>query len=269
MVNIAKLAGMAANQLLKNPKALAVGASIAGLSIGIPIGQSFSEDKVGDEFEKSLKTEVKADTTKVTKPEVKEAEAKFQYQPPKIGEDGIVKADTSYWLRDGKVAKISYLNKDNKEIRTEHFDENGKLKSYTCYVQTVEGGYIKSTYNLKGELIEQEEKDKKGNTEEFKLGEHGNWLIQKFDSKGRVTQYETEEHITDGRYGTRTISYTYHPNGSYTIFKENDHKKTTYDKNGNVINEKQYDSTGKLEYTVVPKYNKDGDLVKRDTIRNK
>ena len=32
--------------------------------------------------------------------------------------------------------------------------------------------------------------------------------------------------------------------------------------------EKQYDDNGVLKYTVVPKYNKDGDVIKNDTIRN-
>ena len=51
--------------------------------------------KCSDEFEKQQpkaeepKTEVKADTTKVTKPEVKEEKPKFVYEPPVMGENGI------------------------------------------------------------------------------------------------------------------------------------------------------------------------------------
>ena len=43
----------------------------------------------------------------------------------------------------------------------------------------------------------------------------------------------------------------------------------TYDKNDWLIKEKHYDIDGLLKYTVVPKYNKDGDFIKNDTIRNK
>ena len=35
-----------------------------------------------------------------------------------------------------------------------------------------------------------------------------------------------------------------------------------------LIKEKKYDNNDVLQYTVIPKYNKDGDIVKNDTIKN-
>lgn len=219
MVNIAKLAGFA-EKLLHKPAALAVGTGIAGLTVGIPIGRCTGDAEVGDSFEKKPKTELKTDSTNVTKPEAKEEKPKFEYKPPKIGERGIVRADTMYYENNGNIAGFMYLDRNNKVVREEHLNDDGTVRSFAHIYHNEDGSSNENWYDKDGEFDYSIKRNKDGSYEQ-------EWLNDDCETV-----------------------------------------KIQYDKNGNEIKEKRYDIDGKLKYTVIPKYNKEGDIVKRDTIRN-
>lgn len=62
-----------------------------------------------------------------------ERRANYKYVPPKIGENGIVKADTIY--RDGtkQPESIYYHDEYNNLIQTTDYDKNGKMKEFVKY----------------------------------------------------------------------------------------------------------------------------------------
>ncbi len=203
-----------------------------------------------------------------SKPAAPKAEAKkepeFEYAKPKIGEDGIVKADTSYYAGTKQPEVITYMDKDGDPVRDTELNKQGKLKGFTIYGN---GGY--DHYDAKGE---RDIKTRKGSDESWTMdykSEHGSWLRAKYDAEGRPVHHEFEHKIDDNLYVPAAIDYTYHKDGSVTTRDSRLQTEETVDKNGKTIKEKKYDDKGVLEYTVVPKYNKDGDVIKNDTIRNK
>lgn len=271
MVNIAKLAGFA-GKLLQKPAALAVGTGIVGLTVGLSLGKCTGDAEVGDSFEKKPKTELKTDSTNVTKPEAKEEKPKFEYKPPKIGENGIVKTDTAYYENTGNIARIMYLDEKDKLVHQQRLNQDGTLKDFTCQYNGLDGSIEARTYDNKGNLSADYAKDKNGNEVHSAKTEEGNWLECRYDSKGRIVQqdYQYVYDMTSGKpyYTTAKRYYTYHPDGSYSEKDSRYDTQITYDKNDRVIKEKRYDGNNQLKYTVIPKYNKEGDIVKRDTIRN-
>lgn len=293
MVNIAKLAGFA-GKLLQKPAALAVGTGIVGLTVGLSLGKCTGDAEVGDSFEKKPKTELKTDSTNVTKPEAKEEKPKFEYKPPQIGAYGIEKTDTTYYENSGKVADIIYLDKNNKAVHQQTLNQDGTLKEFTWfenrkdgyhhentynnqgvlkidYTKNSDGSIEQTTFNDKGETIGRFRKEKDGSFTDANKSVHDSWLVDKYDSKGRAIQLEYEHNAytrENPMYETATLRYTYHPDGSYSKKDSRYNTQITYDKNDRVIKEKKYDGNEQLKYTVIPKYNKEGDIVKRDTIRN-
>lgn len=293
MVNIAKLAGFA-GKLLQKPTALAVGTGIVGLTVGLSLGKCTGDTEVGDSFEKKPKTELKTDSTNVTKPEAKEEKPKFEYKPPQIGAYGIEKTDTGYYENSGKVAEIIYLDKNNKAVHKQTLNQDGTLKEFIWfesrkdgyhhahtynnqgvlkidYTENSDGSIEQMTFNDKGEMIGRFRQEKDGSTTKTDKSEHGNWLRDEYDSKGRPIRHEYEYNVNSSGepiYTTQIVKYTHHPDGSYSEESSGENEQITYDKNGRVIKEKIYDDNKQLKYTVIPKYNKEGDIVKRDTIRN-
>lgn len=219
MVNIAKLAGFA-GKLLQKPAALAVGTGIVGLTVGLSLGKCTGDAEVGDSFEKKPKTELKTDSTNVTKPEAKEEKPKFEYKPPKIGENGIVRADTLYYENNGNIAGYMYLDSNNKVVRETYLNDDGTVRSFAHIYHNEDGSSNENWYDKDG----------------------------KFDYS-----------VTINRDGSRVQEGFFDDGESYKIQS---------DKNFKLIKEKRYDIDGKLKYTVIPKYNKEGDIVNRDTIRN-
>ena len=219
MVNIAKLAGFA-GKLLQKPAALAAGTVVVSFTLGLSLGKCTSESEVGDSFEMKPKTELKTDSTNVTKPETKKEKPKFEYKPPKIGEQGIVRADTLYYENTGNIAGYMYLNKNNKVVRETYLNNDGTLRSFSHIYHYDDGSSKENWY------------DKDGN-------------------------YDYS--VTINRDGSRVQE---------GIFDDGESYKLQSDKNNKLIKEKRYDADGTLKYTVIPKYNKEGDMVQQDTIRN-
>lgn len=242
MVNIAKISGLAgkAFSLLKPTTSKAVKVAIfgAGAGAGYLVSQNNSQRVVSPQT-----TEQVADST-VTKPKQEQGEKEFTYVPPKIGEDGIVKADTSYYAGTKQPESIDYNDKDDITRESIEFDKNGKMKGFWKRSHA-DGQSEGEWYNEKGELKYKCVTNADGSyTWSRKVDDI--WLDRERDKNGRLTS--EEYYNDDDRYEQR---------------------KMTYDKNDRLVKEKHYDIDGLLKYTVVPKYNKDGDLVKNDTIRNK
>ena len=119
-------------------------------------------------------------------------------------------------------------------------------------------------FNAKGEFTSSLENNADGSyTYSHKDAELGQWLEDKYDKNNRLTHYES---VIDGKI--ESDDWTYHKDGSNTHKFSLTNDAITRDKNDKIIKEKQYDDNGVLKYTVVPKYNKDGDVIKNDTIRN-
>lgn len=237
MVNISKFSGLASKTLkfLKpSTRKVVIGlGSIYGATVGIGV-------YLGDK-------------------EHREKIENYKYVPPKIGEDGIVKADTLNLLDGTKC--IHYRNKDNQLVQSTNYDNNGKMSGFRIYTSD-SGDY--NGFNAKGEFTSSLENNADGSyTYAHKDAELGRWLEDKYDKNNRLTHYEC---VIDGKVESGDM--TYHKDGSKTHKFSLTNNAITRDKNDKIIKEKQYDDNGVLKYTVVPKYNKDGDVIKNDTIRN-
>lgn len=209
-------------------------------------------------------TEKTASAKKVaTAPKAEAKEKEFKYVPPKIGEDGIVKADTSYYAGTKQPEYIGYKDENGDLIQVTKFDKNGKMEKFHKYVKDA-FGVERQEYNAKGELVEKFIFSPDGSLKTISHKDEisGMWKDVNYDKDGRMTHREFI--IGDN------IEYedmTYHKDGSRT--EKSTYCKTaeTFDRNNKLIKKKQYDDNGVLKYTVVPKYNKDGDVIKNDTIR--
>ena len=239
MVNISKFSGLASKTLkfLKpSTRKVVIGlGSIYGATVGIGV-------YLGDK-------------------EHREKIENYKYVPPKIGEDGIVKADTSYYAGTKQPEYIDYQDKNGHSIHLTNFDKNGKMSGFRIYTSD-SGDY--NGFNAKGEFTSSLENNADGSyTYGHKDAELGRWLEDKYDKNNRLTHYEC---VIDGK--VESDDWTYHKDGSKTHKFSLTNNAITRDKNDKIIKEKQYDDNGVLKYTVVPKYNKDGDVIKNDTIRN-
>ena len=117
-------------------------------------------------------------------------------------------------------------------------------------------------FNAKGEFTSSLENNADGSyTYGHKDAELGQWLEDKYDKNNRLTHYES---VIDGK--VESDDWTYHKDGSKTHKFSLTNNAITRDKNDKIIKEKQYDDNGVLKYTIVPKYNKDGDVIKNDTL---
>lgn len=242
MVNISKFSGLASKTLkfLKpSTRKVVIGlGSIYGATVGIGV-------YLGDK-------------------EHREKIENYKYVPPKIGEDGIVKADTSYYAGTKQPEYIGYKDENGDLIQVTKFDKNGKMEKFHKYVKDA-FGVERQEYNAKGELVEKFIFSPDGSLKTISHKDEisGMWKDVNYDKDGRMTHREFI--IGDN------IEYedmTYHKDGSRT--EKSTYCKTaeTFDRNNKLIKKKQYDDNGFLKYTVVPKYNKDGDVIKNDTIRN-
>ena len=273
MVNVSKLMGLAGEALSAVKRApMAQKATMAAIfGAGAMTGALINCDG----FEKE---EAKAPTEQVakkamTKPKAEaKKEPEFKYVPPKVGEDGIVKADTIYYAGTKQPENILYKDKDGELVHQTDLDKNGKLKGFfNIYPNGKDKAPDCDEYNAKGEYIGGQRVNDDGSRTYSRKGHDGNWLERGADSKGREVYeiYEKANIIGEKTYYTTHLRETeYHKDGSRTVKYSDGNRAITYDKNGRKIKEKKYDNHDVLEYTVIPKYNKDGDIVKNDTIKN-
>lgn len=262
MVNISSVSRLAGKALtVLKPTTRKVTSTLifgVGAGVGYLAGQNNSQKVVSPQT-----TEQVVDST-ATKPKQEQGEKEFTYVPPKIGEDGIVKADTSYYAGTKQPEYIGYKDENGDLIQVTKFDKNGKMEKFHKYVKDA-FGVERQEYNAKGELVEKFIFSPDGSLKTISHKDEisGMWKDVNYDKDGRMTHREFI--IGDN------IEYedmTYHKDGSRT--EKSTYCKTaeTFDRNSKLIKKKQYDDNGFLKYTVVPKYNKDGDVIKNDTIRN-
>lgn len=211
-------------------------------------------------------TEKTASANKVaTAPKAEAKEKEFKYVPPKIGEDGIVKADTSYYAGTKQPEYIGYKDENGDPVQITKLDKNGKMEKFHKYVKTIGDESERQEYNAKGDLVEIFTFYPNGSLKTISHKDEisGMWTDVNYDKNDRMTH---REFIIGNNVECEDM--TYHKDGSRT--EKSSYCKTaeTFDRNNRLIKKKQYDDNGVLKYTVVPKYNKDGDVIKNDTIRN-
>jgi hypothetical protein len=237
---------------------------LGGLAVDLMSGDSFEKEETKKQetaVVSNPNTQLKAEAKVEEKPEAQK-EPEFEYVPPTVGKDGIAKADTTMYPGTQKIRYINYIDDKGKTVHYTKFAKDGKFDGF-CK-ETSDGeeyGYDKAgelNYycHKEGDNVVMETKDK-----------NGRWMTDIIDSKkGRYIQEEAYYH--DDKI---TYKYKYNSDGSYvaTGYEWNTPTdQTTYDKTGKVVQEKRYDKNGQLKYTIKPKYNKEGDIIKRDTIPN-
>lgn len=274
MVNVSKLMGLAGEALsaVKRAPMAQKTAMAAIFGAGAMTGALINCDG----FEKE---EAKAPTEQVakkamTKPKAEaKKEPEFKYVPPKVGEDDVAKADTIYYAGTNQPESILYKDKDGKTVHQTDLDKNGKLKGFYDIYSNGKGKESDYDYfNAKGDFVLANRVNPDGSKTLSSKGHNGNWLEIKYDSKGRKVYQSYEKPMQiEGKtyYSPNYIETKYHKDGSHTVKFTEDNTAITYDKNDRKIKEKKYGYDDVLQYTVIPKYNKDGDIVKNDTIRNK
>lgn len=263
MVNISSVSRLAGKALtVLKPTTRKVTSTLifgVGAGVGYLAGQNNSQKVVSPQT-----TEQVVDST-ATKPKQEQGEKEFTYVPPKIGEDGIVKADTSYYAGTKQPEYIGYKDENGDPVQVTKFDKNGKMEKFHKYVKTIGDERERQEYNAKGDLVEIFTSYPNGSLKTISHKDEisGMWKDVNYDKDGRMTHREfiISNHV-------ECEDMTYHKDGSRT--EKSSYCKTaeTFDRNNRLIKKKQYDDNGVLKYTVVPKYNKDGDVIKNDTIRN-
>ncbi|MBR6126314.1 hypothetical protein IKQ21_01375 [bacterium] len=214
------------------------------------------------------------------KPQTKtvKSESKTVYKAPKIGEFGIQAADTLYALNTNNIAEIRYYS-DKAKKNMERYDEfdakTGKIRRYT-YLLDDKTNHFRDyiTYNPDGSRrYDGYHADGKF----YETGYHDNgrrsWVTESDIKTGK--ELKATYYLDDG-YSVSSI-YTSNKDGSTTIertdrgkYGEKTGKTVTLeDKNENTISEKHFDSNDILQYTVIPKRNSEGDVIKNDTIWNR
>lgn len=268
-MGIQKITQLATNVLSRVQKmplpkqlGLAALATTGVFGLGVLAGQAL----FGDSFEKEAKNDnsetfelVNTNTTPQTELEdKKEKLQKIEYSRP-TGND--IKADTIAIFRDGNPAQIEY-SRNGIPFEIEHLCSDG---SY--------GGKASITYN--GTTRMEKHENAYGQydyaVEKFKDGTE----ISTFDG---ISNWEVENKALDPTYYNNSVTRYIHK-GDKTIVEDFDtyvdpkrKRKETVErfdsKTGDYIleQEKFYDDTGLLKYKVTPKYNQDGDLIKRDTV---
>lgn len=208
-----------------------------------------------------------------------ETKPKSTYTPPEVGKAGIAASDTAYYTGTDKIASVGYYTDKAKKnlIHETEYDESGKVKEYTWYDPDSKnkGWSDFTTYNPDGSLktigrntsnntftyINYDEKERQSSINTYDVNT-GKLSERKSYYDGRFLY--TEKYNKDGSMSTTDESHYY---DKQKQFKKGN-RTVEYDKNNNEIREKQFNPDGELEYTVTPKRNKDGDIVKRDTIWN-
>ena len=264
---ITKLAGEALKAVKTLPNAGKAGlACIFGA--GVATGSLINCD--GFERETKPKTEIPADSTLMTvktKPEETKKEEKkepeFKYVSPAPEDVGAVKIDTVRLIGSNGITRRNYFDKEGNIVYIEHFKEGKTLDYYS--ILNSEGTY---SHFRNGECFEWTEKHADGSRTIYSEDSKGRSIQTKYDKQGRVL--EDEFYSYDDTY--QKCKYTHNSDGSQRTQRYEVGRivsDCTVDRNGREIERKAYDKNNQLKYTVTPKYNDAGDIVKRDTIWNK
>ncbi|MCQ2754517.1 MAG: hypothetical protein MJ231_05660 [bacterium] len=240
-----------------------------GLSILIPsiIGKrkklaTFEKDNAALQAERNaLQAQCDSLQNELNKLNEKAVKHPFEYTP----EREYAVSDTTF--KAGKPESIDYFKNADKRwgdnVETVYFKEDGSIKRshYRNHdvTWTIDGtNYDKQTIEYKdenGKLIQRDCFSKKGD-----------YVSQAFDD-GNIW------HKTKGNDNTDVEISTYYPaeytSGGKVLYRRDSDAEITYTnkKTGRDIKIKQM-KDGVLDYTVVPKYDKDGIVVQRDTIWN-
>ncbi len=194
------------------------------------------------------------------------------YTRVEVGKGGIVSSDTTYYVGTDKPEYINYSNEDKKTPVYEKFDENGQLKySVKQDFEYRPGRDIPYTmYNAQGK------KEAEGfyalNDDLKKEVFYERYFHDKKDPL-RVT-YSEDRDIKTGKLIEKYdhgYTYKYKQDGSYTTEKWGDGGLAieSYNSKDKLVKKQQLDYNKVLKYTVTPQYNKDGIIIKNDTIWNK
>lgn len=259
-MNVSKIVSTVVNTVKRNPGL----AFAAGGTLGLAFTAGFIFGNNINKVENEQKPEV-AQTPKQNKSQAKPKEPVFEYVAPKIGEEGIIKADTFYFAGTKKPEAILYTAEKNKPVQETRFNKDGSLKTFTKFDRKpIDGAHLGySVYNNKGEEIEYSNFEKDGSSVYASKDDRG-WNYYNYDKKDKLVKTERSDG-TEAEHG-------YKPNGNETILyskygiAENFYE---YDKNGKEVSKKDFDENGVVKYTVNTKYDKDGCVVKKDTIWNK
>ena len=168
----------------------------------------------------------------------------YDYVSPEIGKFGVVKTDTTYHCENNAVEGIFYLDKDNRVRQCERFDKDGILKEVEYNLYGPDGYRRTITDNaITGNTKYMEEENNKEIT------------LTCYDNKGDVASVFVTNRKTGEEVGT---FYRNHAK----------HSEVYYDKNDKKIKTKVFKDDETLDYTVTPKYDKDGAVLKNDTVYN-
>ena len=254
-MGIQKITQLATNVLSKVQKmplpkqlGLATLATTGVFGLGVLIGEAI----FGDSFEKekeqltnleqqnntlvqqndSLNNELNKLKEKIQAEE--KEKSTFKYVPPS-GDD--IKADTvSTYIRAGNSPATIEFSKNGKPFEAVHYTYDGKFDGYSSIVLT----------------------GKNQKRFENRFDKDGKWYSRTTETEdGYIEEYK-DTRVTNK--GNKTIEEFF---DNY-IDPENKVTEKTY-MDEKLIEEKRY-KEGVLQYTVTPKYNKDDDLIKRDTV---
>lgn len=188
-----------------------------------------------------------------------------------VGKGGIVSSDTTHYTGTDKPKYINYRNKNKKTPVYEYFDENGQFKysvkqdfdycpgreiPYTMYnakgQKVAEGFYALNDDSKKEVFYERFFRDEKNPSHvtysedrDIKTGK----LIEKYDN-GNTYKYKLDGTYTTEKWG----------DGGFVI--------ESYNSKDKLVKKQQLDYNNVLKYTIIPQYNKDGIVIKNDTIWN-
>lgn len=167
------------------------------------------------------------------------------YQPPTMN-DSTIKADTS-WHDNKTPSRITYFSREKNWVYGgESYDEAGNMLSAHIYYPYKDGSVKLLNY----------EKNKLRSIWIGSPRENG-MLSKTFEySFGKLKKITTNTTDSLGR-PIEIISYNSAP---YTVIK--------YDNDYKITEKKVFDKYGILNYTITPKYNKNGTTVTNDTTWN-
>ena len=266
-MGIQKITQLATNVLSKVQKmplpkqlGLVALATTGVFGLGVAVGETL----FGDSFEKEQP--VQEEQSKTNEPEVPtdnaETKPEFEYTPPTVGKLGIASADTLYSAKTQKIACIEYKNSNNEVVHQTHYDENNNMKEFTVFGNNDDSW----TYNKDGKCISSLVNYDDGSYI-YRYDNSVSDGYREYDKEGRLT---SERDTWKDPWKWTAIDYEYDSKGGRVEKILNRDKESNkhnyYDKNDRLVKSKQFDSSKQLLYTVTPKYDEDGDIVKRDTV---